>query len=199
MNTAIFGGTFDPVHNGHIRLLRTVLQAVEVENAFIIPDRIPPHKQAPGLSSGQDRLEMLRLAAAGLDRVTVSDWELEREGKSYSYYTVKHFRELYPEGELYFIMGSDMLLSFDKWYKAEELMKLCTPLCITRSAADTDACREKARQYPSAVFVEAEPFEVSSTQIRRLAAEGRYDELEPLVDPKVLGYIIEKKLYISKD
>ncbi len=199
MSIAVFGGTFDPVHNGHVRLLKTVLGAVSVERAFVIPDRIPPHKQAERLSDGQDRLEMLRLAVGDIENVTVSDWELKREGKSYSYFTVKHFRELYPDGELYFIMGSDMLLTFESWYRADELMKMCTPLCITRSDADTQACREKAGQYPGAVFVEAEPFEVSSTQIRALAGKGRYDELRPLVDERVLGYIISHKLYLNEE
>lgn len=195
MSIAIFGGTFDPPHLGHRRLLETVMRAVEADRVFVIPDRIPPHKAAERLTDGADRLEMCRIAFSGMDGVTVSDWELRREGKSYSYYTVKHFRELYPEGELYFIMGSDMLLTFDRWYKAEELMRLCTPLCISRRAEDTELCREKARGFEKAVFVEAEPLEISSTEIRAMLKDGQYPELSEYLDSKVIEYILYKHLY----
>lgn len=195
MSTAIFGGTFNPVHLGHRRLLEAVTSAVQLDRVFVIPDRLPPHKQAEQLASGEDRLEMCRLAFAEMPNVTVSGYELEREGKSYSYYTVKHFRELYPDGELYFIMGSDMLMTFDRWYRAQELMQLCTPLCISRRAEDAEPCRKKAEGLERAVFVEAEPLEVSSTEIRGMLGGGRYSELSEYLDTKVIDYIIEHQLY----
>lgn len=195
MSIAIFGGTFNPPHSGHRRLLEAVTQAVQLDEVFVIPDRLPPHKQAEQLASGKDRLEMCRLAFSGIPNVTVSSWELEREGKSYSYYTVRHFRELYPDHELYFIMGSDMLMIFDRWYRAQELIQMCTPLCISRCAEDTGLCREKARSFGKAVFVEAEPLEISSTAVREQLRNGQYSELSEYLDDKVIDYIREHQLY----
>jgi nicotinate-nucleotide adenylyltransferase len=128
----------------------------------------------------------------------VSDYELTRGGKSYSYYTVKHFRESYPDSRIYFIMGSDMLLSFETWYRADDLLKMCTPLCISRSAEDTAAARAHAKALSStgeAVFLEAEPFEVSSTQIRQMFAQKNFTNLYCYLDENVVKYIMDKNLY----
>ncbi|MBP3272076.1 MAG: nicotinate (nicotinamide) nucleotide adenylyltransferase [Ruminococcus sp.] len=195
MSIAIFGGTFNPPHLGHRRLLEVVTEAVKPDRVFIIPDKIPPHKEASGLVSGEDRLALCRLAFGDIANVEISSYELDREGKSYSYYTVSHFKELYPDDDIYFIMGSDMLLTFDKWYRAEELMKMCIPLCISRCADDIERCRSKAKQFRKAVFVEAAPFEVSSTDIRNIIKNKQDYKLSELLDEKVISYIKTHKLY----
>lgn len=195
---AIFGGTFNPVHKGHTRLLETVLEAVEIEETFVIPARIPPHKEAPGLADGGDRLEMCRIAFEKYGGVRVSDYELKREGRSYSYYTVKHFKEKFPDKKLYFIMGSDMLLSFEKWYRWRELLGMCVPVCVSRRGEDTAAARERAKLLSSAgeaVFVESEPFEISSTQIRKMISDKNFTKLYCYLDENVVKYIMDKNLY----
>lgn len=122
MNIAIYGGTFNPVHKGHLNCLKSVIESVQLDKIIVLPDRIPPHKSAQGLASGRDRLKMCSLAFEGLENVIVSDWELKRKGKSYSVITLRHFHEMYPDDKLFFIMGSDMLLSFEQWFQYDEIL-----------------------------------------------------------------------------
>lgn len=195
---AVFGGTFNPVHKGHLHLLQRVCDTVKLDRIFVMPTKQPPHKEAAQLCGERHRYEMCRLAFSGMPNVCVSDYEFTQEGKSYSYYTVKHFRELYPDSRLYFIMGSDMLLTFDSWYRADELAKLCTPLCVARSQEDIERCREKAGELSAvgdAVFVEAAPFEVSSTQIRKMIYDKNFAMLSCYLDENVVKYIMENNLY----
>lgn len=202
---ALYGGTFDPVHLGHTHALSAACGAVEFDRVFILPVKIPPHKEAHMMASEKDRLNMCRIAFGGFENVTVSDLEFHREGKSYSYYTVKYFSEKYPDSRIYFIMGSDMLLSFKTWHRADELLSMCTPLCVSRSQSDTAAAKLYAERLSEelncgmgAVFAESEPFEISSTRLRELISEGRFSELNKYMDKNVLEYITERKLY-SKD
>jgi nicotinate-nucleotide adenylyltransferase len=195
---ALFGGTFNPVHKGHTRLLEAVMSAVPLDEVIVMPSKLPPHKEVCDLASESDRLEMCRLAFGGFKNVRVSDYEFTREGKSYSYYTVRHLLEEYPEDRLYFVMGSDMLLSFESWYRADELIKMCTPICVSRSAEDTAAARIHAKELSvigKALFVEAEPFEVSSTQIRDMIYQKKFTNLCCYLDENVVKYISDRNLY----
>lgn len=197
---ALFGGTFDPPHLGHRRLLETAIAAVIPDKTIVMPDRIPPHKQSDRIADTADRLEMCRIAFSEIPTVTVSDWELGREGKSYSIYTVRHLRELYPEGRLWFVMGSDMLLSFEKWFCWEELLTLCTPLCLARCTADAMAALAQSERLSkltgindAAKIVQASPLEISSTAVREMLYRG--DMPDEYLDSEVLGYIREHGLY----
>ena len=199
---ALFGGTFNPPHMGHRRLLESAIQAVMPEKTFIMPDRIPPHKEAQLLAGADDRLEMCRLAFGDIPGVEISYWELKREGRSYSIYTVRHLRELFPDGRLWFIMGSDMLLGFEKWYCWEELLTLCTPLCLARCAEDTMAALKQAEHLSSitgineaAKIVQAPPLEISSTQLRELISRG--SNTEGLIGREVLDYIKQNGIYLN--
>lgn len=199
---ALFGGTFDPPHLGHRRLLEAAVSAVSPDRTIVMPDKIPPHKSSGQVADPGQRLEMCKLAFGDLPGVTVSNWELSREGKSYSIYTVRHLRELYPDGRLWFIMGSDMLLSFEKWYCWEELLRLCTPLCLARCKDDMLAAVAQAKMLSditgideAARIVEASPVEISSTQLRSLLAEeGRAVQF---MSREVLSYIKDNALYVK--
>lgn len=199
---ALFGGTFNPPHLGHKRLLETAIEAVIPEKTIVMPDRIPPHKQADSIADTDDRLEMCRLAFSDIPTVSVSDWELKREGKSYSIFTVRYLRELYPDGRLWFIMGSDMLLSFEKWFCWEELLTLCTPLCLARCTADAMAALTQAEKLSAATgireaakIVQASPLEISSTTVRVILYSG--GSPDDLIDSRVLRYIRDHDLYTN--
>ena len=200
MNKAIgiFGGTFDPVHLGHRYILEAALDAVEFEKLFVIPAKIPPHKSASGMTEPKDRLEMCKLAFSDLPSVEVSDFEINSEGKSYSYYTVKHFRELYPDMPMYFIMGSDQLLCFDTWYKADEILTMTGIISISRdndiSCAELDAKASALRTKGHKIIsVNVKPMELSSTFIRDAFKNG--DDPSCYLSEKVVNYIKDKKLY----
>ena len=199
MNIAIYGGTFNPVHKGHYNCLKSVLDAVELDKVIVLPDRIPPHKSAEGLISGEDRLEMCRLAFGELDKVEVSEWELKQTGKSYSVITLRHFHKLYPEDKLYFIMGSDMLLSFEKWYRYEEILQLASLICVSRENAVTNQILQQhadeltQNSGGEIIIVDTKPFEVSSTQIRKMIENSQIPSC--YLDENVVQYISVKNLY----
>ena len=199
-NIGIFGGTFNPVHNGHIRLVETVAQAIDFDRIIVMPDRIPPHKKASELASGEDRLQMCKLAFEDMENVEVSDWELRQSGKSYTVFTLEHLKKQYPDDTLWLIMGSDMLLYFEHWYRYEDILSLAGIACISRRGEDTDELLEEhARRLESGgngrriVIVKAQPFEVSSSQLR-----GNIKKMEDTscyFPKKIVQYIYEHGLY----
>ena len=199
MNIAIYGGTFNPVHKGHLNCLKTVLESVELDRVIVLPDRIPPHKSAEGLASGKDRLNMCRIAFEGLDKVSVSDWELKRKGKSYSVITLRHFHKNSPDDKLFFIMGSDMLLSFEQWFEYKEILSLATLVCVSRENAVT---REKLQAHADRLIAEnggeilvlkTVPLEVSSTEIRKMINNSL--DCYCYLDKNVVQYIEDNNLY----
>ena len=199
MNIAIYGGTFNPVHKGHYNCLKSVLDSVSLDKVIVLPDRIPPHKSAEGLISGEDRLEMCRLAFGELEKVSISDWELNQTGKSYSVLTLRHFHQEYPEDKLYFIMGSDMLLCFEKWYRYEEILQLASLICVSRENAVTNQFlqqhAEKLTQNCGGeiIIIDTKPFEVSSTQIRKMIENSQIPSC--YLDKNVVQYISVNNLY----
>ena len=117
MKTAIYGGSFNPPHLGHVRAAAAVMEKLGPDRLLIIPTNIPPHKEmAQGSPSPEQRMELCRLAFGDIPGAELSDMEIKREGRSYSADTVGSLREMYPQDELYLVMGSDMFLSFCQWY-----------------------------------------------------------------------------------
>lgn len=194
MNIGIFGGTFNPVHNGHVNAAKVIMSRGILDELIVIPDRLPPHKQAEELVSGEHRLNMCRIAFDGIKGVKFSDWELRREGKSYSVYTLRHFKEKFPNDRLYFIMGSDMLLSFDKWYRYEEILSLAGIICLARCEEDTEKLLPYAKKIGGEVkIVRTPPLEVSSTQIREFIKKN--EKPTCYLNKNVVQYIVDNNLY----
>ena len=197
MNIGIFGGTFNPVHLGHINCLKNVADKVKLDKVIVMPDRIPPHKQAEDLASAEDRLNMCRLAFADISCAEVSDWELKREGKSYSVITLRHLKKNYPHDKLHFIMGSDMLLSFEKWYCYEEILSLSALICVARSQEDVNRIELKADKLRAEggeiIIVKIPPLEISSTEIRKMLKKNL--DCSCYLSKNVVQYIVDKNLY----
>lgn len=198
----IYGGTFSPVHSGHIRAANCFLDCVGLDRLYMVPTALPPHKAAVDGASDADRLEMLRLAIADdrAGKLEVSDWEISRQGKSYTIYTLEHFTK--PERELYMLVGTDMFLTLDKWYRAVDIFRLATITLMRREndrSLDVviDECRRRYAEDFGAriVVIDRAPFEVSSTELRRRISSG--DSLEGLIPDPVAGYIKKNRLYTN--
>lgn len=166
----LFGGTFNPIHMGHLRLAGAFVQALSLDRLIVIPDYMPPHKDAPDLASAADRYNMCRLAAASIPNAEVSDFELRRQTKSYTVHTLQHFSALYPDAELFFIMGSDMFVTLESWYDTKTLFSLATMCAGARTHGEYERLIEYAaalnKKGVTTCVVDIEPYAASSTDIR---------------------------------
>lgn len=199
MKLGIFGGTFDPVHNGHIGLAEDCVVQAELDEVIMIPAFIQPFKQDRHTASGEDRFRMLALVASQNDHITVSRTELENEGVSYTYLTMRKIQELNPEARLYFICGTDSFLKVDTWMNAEELLSNysfivgCDRPGYRRDELD-EAIKCITDKYDTEIIiVHNRQFDVSSTEIRQNIAEGK--AIDALVPASVERYIREYGLY----
>lgn len=201
MKIAVYGGSFNPPHLGHAEAARTAVRELRPDRFLIVPDSIPPHKAlAEGSPTAQERLELCRLAFAGIPGAEISDMELRREGKSYTYDTVRQLLERYPDAELDLVIGTDMLESFEEWYQFRYLLEHCTLAALSREeddheqiAAKTEALR---KEYGARILLlPHEPLEASSEKVReRLPLRAGED----LLDDAVYSEIIRRRYYGAK-
>ena len=198
MRGGIYGGTFSPVHNGHVAAAKAFMEQMWLDILYVIPTGVTPHKDMKGDATASDRLEMCRLAFGGMEGVIVSDLEMRREGKSY---TVDTLRELYdPDGRLFLLMGTDMLMTLDKWREPDEIFRLCYPVYVRRETdGELDApIVEKIKSYQEKYGkvvrrIVTPAIELSSTDVRAAVAEGF--PIEGAVPPAVADYIHTHGLY----
>ena len=193
----LFGGSFNPVHNGHMNLALSVKKSLGLDRIILIPSGTSPHKSSSEYAPAEDRLEMCRLACEGYDGFEVSDYEITKPGKSYTVYTVRHFRELFPEDELYLLVGSDMLLSFDTWFEYREILENVTVAAVSRTGDDTDELLKMTKKLSDCgrcVVVNADTVTISSSEIRKMIKNNI--DLSCYLNGKVVKYIILKKLYV---
>ena len=189
--TGIFGGAFNPVHNGHVRLAEEAVKQLKLRRLLIIPTFVSPHKHTD-LLPYEDRAEMCRRAFGHIPGTEVSDIEVKLGGTSYTINTVRALRELYPE-ENFFLLIGDMLFSFDKWYKYESLLKE-TKVCAAARDGDSLAdMMEYANELGRIKVLPTQAVEMSSTQVREAAAAG--GDISGMVPQGVAEYIREKGLY----
>ena len=196
MRIGIYGGAFNPIHKGHVKLAEEVKTKANLDKIIIMPSGVSPHKSSNSLIESTHRLEMCNLAFEGEDYI-ISDLEIKREGKSYTVDTVTELKKIYPDDELYLIMGSDMLLSFHRWYRYEDILSMVT-ICATTRQGDISLDELKAYSHDmlgkETIVIDFEPFECSSTKVRN-ALMSADDRVADMLPEKVHSYIIEKGLY----
>ena len=201
MKIGIYGGTFNPVHNGHITAARAAVKALGLDKLLLLPANVPPHKTLPeGSASPTQRLEMAELAAGAVGKLAQADGiELQRTGKSYTSDSLRLLRQQYPEDELWLLMGSDMFLSLHRWHEPEVICALAHIGAFHRMDGDADegfAAQKQLleRQFGARVAIidNEEIIPISSTQVREALARG---EGEKLVPTAVWGYIRRCHLY----
>lgn len=197
MKVAIFGGSFNPVHNEHINIVKAAIKCLNLNKVIIMPSNITPNKSGRMFASAADRLNMCRLAFDGVPKTVVSDYEIFQSGVSYSYLTCRKFKEEYPNDERYFIIGGDMLENFVEWRYPEEILK-CVTLAVC-ARVDNKSLKDAQDKFFARFGKELKIIDyiggnVSSTHIRVRAALG--ESLEGFVCEEVERYLAEKSLYL---
>lgn len=196
MKIGIMGGTFDPIHNGHLMLGVCAYDHFTLDEIWFLPNGNPPHKS--GETDVNDRLEMVKLAISSDARFRLNTYETERKTHSYSYETLEEFRKMYPEHEFYFIIGADSLFSIESWRKPERVLRACTILAACRDDKSIGDMNKKiaelTEKYGAQIeLLKAPLMDVSSSDIRRMAAYGM--SVESLVPHKVSEYMKSHELY----
>lgn len=198
MRTGIFGGTFNPVHNGHVKLAEAYVSALHLDRLLIIPANIPPHKTNTGLVDGMYRLAMCKLAFSNHPQIEVCDLELKRKRKSYTVDTLEQLTLLYPDDQFYLIMGSDMFCSLTDWYCWKRIIQLAVICAGARQSNMTDKnmhkqCRMLEALGANCELVDFNPLPISSTMVREQIRKKK--PIDGLVAPAVVNYIHQHHLY----
>jgi nicotinate-nucleotide adenylyltransferase len=200
MRIGIFGGTFDPVHYGHLLLAECAREQCKLDEVRFMPAATPPHKQGQAVSSTEARLDMLRLAVGGHETFRVCDSEVRRGGVSYTVDTLEALRQEQPEAELFLLVGADTLVDMPNWRGPRRVLELAVPLVVGRPgsvAPDYGVLSALVAPERLATFgqfhVEMPAMGISSRDLRRRAAEGR--SLRFQTPRAVEAYIATHSLY----
>ncbi len=192
----VYGGSFNPIHNGHLGICRWAKDRFGADQVLLIPAAYPPHKEAPDLASGEDRAAMCRLAAEDLPWLSVEEFELRRGGKSYTVDTISYLRQQYPGDQLLLMIGTDMFLTFRQWRRWQEIGKMARLLVASRHQDDLEQLKAQQRSLEAdgvqSILMENPVEELSSTQVRQQLRETRECDRIP---PAVLAYIRAHELY----
>ncbi|GIU42720.1 putative nicotinate-nucleotide adenylyltransferase [Shewanella sairae] len=209
MKIGILGGTFDPIHFGHIRPAQEIKQQLQLDEVWLMPNHIPPHKQGTHVTT-QDRLAMAELVCNELPGFVLCDIEAKRDTPSYTVQTLSQLRQLYPEHQFYFIMGMDSFLSLNKWYQWQQLFGLCHIVVCKRPGwelTDNDPIHALLKMYiapqngastsPAEVgkifMLNVTEEDISSTAIRQQLQQG---EIPVSLPTTVQAYIQDNQLYL---
>lgn len=187
MKIGILGGTFNPIHIGHLILAEEAREKLNLERIIFIPAYLPPHKDNSDIAPPSDRYKMIKLAIIANRNFLVSDIEIRRDGRSYTIDTIRELKKMYPPDELYFITGSDLLKYLDEWKDLHEIIKMVNFVVATRPGYPL----EKIPSYIQTVAIRA--VDVSAFQIRQAIKENR--SFRYLVPDLVFKYINKRKLY----
>lgn len=183
MNIGFLGGTFDPIHSGHIYAAREAAKALSLDEVIFIPAGIPPHKPQSAAPAFH-RLNMVHLALRGEPVFSVSDYEINKETPSYTYQTLEHFKSIYKEDRLFFIVGDEAFAGLDKWRCPERITAAATVAVVARRGIKPEG---------NALFIEVPHMQASSTEIREGLKRGKLPD--GVLDERVLAYIRENGLY----
>ena len=192
----IFGGTFDPIHNGHFSIACEAKKRLSLDCVILVPAGDPPHKSKKKGTDKAHRLRLTELVFAGKEGFLVSDYEIQKDGPAYSVDLIRYFKECYPEDELFFVIGADSFRDLPTWWHYRELLEMVHFVVLSRP--DTEKAELlslfSGDEVPPRVFYFSDmAVDISSTQVRALAYRG--EDIGALVPDVVLEYINEHQLY----
>ena len=197
MNIGLFGGSFDPIHDGHLSLVHAFADALSLDRVILMPTGMPPHKVKLSSTSDEDRLTMCRLAVRDDLLVDVSDYEIQQGGASFTVDTLTYLTEQHPYDRFYLLMGADMFLTLLSWNNFEDIVEMAVLCTVPRDDEPMDKLLAYAKTYETlgatCRVLDMPLRRISSTQIRRRAQSGQ--SLDGLVPSAVAQYIAERGLY----
>lgn len=192
----LFGGTFDPPHTAHIKLAETVCENFSLDKVIFIPAGNPPHKTDKKITDKHHRFEMVKRAIDGFSQFSVSDFDILNDKPNYSYITIEHFKRLYPDDEIFFIIGADSYRDFPLWKNYPDILSLCTFIVVNRPNVSDDDCFLKYRALApkhSALMLDDFSCDLSSTEVRQMLTSGK--DCYELLPKGVSEYLKYHKLY----
>ena len=200
MRTGVFGGTFDPVHYGHLLLAETARERLALDRVLFVPAGIPPHKRTRKITSGEDRAEMLQRALRDIPEFELCRYEIDSPEVSFTYKTLRHLRELFPRDLFFLIVGSETLADIPNWRFPDEVCRLASIAAARRPGAPIEdfsgfspyVNEERIAEFRRQILP-MPLIELSSTAIRQRTAEGR--SIRFLTPETVVAYIRENVLY----
>ena len=196
MKIGLYGGTFDPVHIGHLLLAEWIREELDLREIIFIPAAIPPHKKENKITSAALRMQMLEQAIQGNSSFKISDFELNNEGVSYSLNTILHFRQTVKisRDNLFFIIGADNLVTFSSWHKPEEVKRNCRVVVYRRSGIKLSDVPESLLN--EMTILDNPLFDISSSEIREQVRHGK--SIKYMVPSEIEALIFENHLYKNK-
>lgn len=194
----IMGGTFDPIHLGHLQMAYESLIQAELDQVLFMPSKVPPHKRGQMISGEQHRARMICLAIQKQSKFRYSDFELLREGTTYTAETLRLLQQQHPEQDYYFILGGDSFLQIENWYQPEEIMARAVILAISRDGLSAGQMQHRAeeltkRYHARIQMIKMPQMNISSSEIRDRVRQGQ--DITGLVPDVVAEYIQEHSLY----
>jgi nicotinate-nucleotide adenylyltransferase len=213
----LFGGTFDPIHKGHVKAAESVQSVFAFDTILFIPSYIPPHKESEDVASAEDRLKMVEMALSSWDRFSPSAIEIDARGTSYSIVTLNRIKEMFPKTDIYFLLGVDAFLEIETWKDYEEVLEQCSFIVMSRPGYSLDDARgvlaEKFHQRMTAIsepvdrpneeffshkiyLCPIQTLDVSSSEVRKRVRNNQ--SIRGLVPENVENFIKERGLYLRK-
>lgn len=195
---AIFGGTFDPIHNGHLHIAYEALEKLKLDEVIFMPSGNPPHKLENRKTDADIRYRMVEMAIGGENKFSTSDYEIVEQGISYTYKTLEHFKTLEPHTKWYFIAGVDCLMELDSWREVNRILEAATLTIFTRPGYMEETVLKKkmeveGKYHVEILLLEVPLMDISSSNIRQRIASGK--PVYHLMPPSIEDFIISKGLY----
>ena len=195
---AIFGGTFDPIHNGHLHIAYKALEELKLDKIIFIPSGNPPHKSEEYITNKIIRYDMVKYAIVNEHKFEISDYEVTKKGKSYTYETIEYFSKHYPNIELYFIAGADCLIDIHKWKNISSIMEKSQLVVFNRPGYSMDSILLKKKEVEekfkrNIIFLNIPLLDISSTEIREKIKKD--EDIKNLIPEKTYEIIKKYKLY----
>ncbi len=198
MKKGIFGGTFDPIHNGHLYIAHETLHTLGLDNIIFMPSGNPPHKTDRKKTDASIRYELVKMAIRNEKNFSLSSYEIEQKGLSYTYKTLEHFKSIETETEWHFITGVDCLMDLDYWKSVDRILNACRLVVFNRPGYAKESILEQKNKVEKLynkeiIFLDLDVFDISSTSIKNMIKAGR--EVSYLLPESVYNTIKELKIY----